>query len=93
MIDITSRPRLVSKARLRFDRHSKSYMLIYPERGLSLNATAAAVVELCDGEHSIAEIVTILQQRFEKTAPARIEHEVEDFMQLLVYRGLLEGQA
>ena len=93
MIDIGLRPRLVSKCRLRFDRHSKSYMLIYPERGLSLNATAAAVVELCDGEHSVGEIVTILKQRFETTAPARIEHEVEDFMQLLVYRGLIEGHA
>ena len=38
-----------SKARLRFDRKSSRYMLLYPERGLVLNPTAADVLQRCDG--------------------------------------------
>ena len=30
------------------------YMLLYPERGLVLNATAADVAQLCTGEHTVA---------------------------------------
>ena len=53
-MDASSRPRLAPKARLRFDRKSSRYMLLYPERGLVLNATAADVVQLCTGEHTVA---------------------------------------
>ena len=35
-MDATSRPRLAAKARLRYDRKSSRYMLLYPERGLVL---------------------------------------------------------
>jgi hypothetical protein len=36
-----ARPRLAPKVRLRWDRKDARYMLLYPERGLVLNATAA----------------------------------------------------
>ena len=36
-----ARPRLAPKVRLRWDRKDGRYMLLYPERGLVLNATAA----------------------------------------------------
>jgi Coenzyme PQQ synthesis protein D (PqqD). len=49
LISTESRPRLASKARLRFDRKSSRYMLLYPERGLVLNPTAADVLQRCDG--------------------------------------------
>ena len=38
MIPPSSRPALAGKARLRFDRASGGYLLLYPERGLALNA-------------------------------------------------------
>ena len=37
-------PKLAKKARLRFDRHSGKLMLIYPERGLALNESAAKIL-------------------------------------------------
>jgi hypothetical protein len=37
-------PRLAPRARLRFDRHAGQWLLLYPERGLALNASAAAIV-------------------------------------------------
>ena len=54
-----SRPRLASKARLRHDRIANADMLLYPEHGLVLNASAAAIVRALDGR-SVAEIAAAL---------------------------------
>ena len=45
-------------------------MLLYPERGLVLNATAADVVKLCTGEHTVAAIVERLAEKY-APQPAR----------------------
>src|SRR5256886_14851966 len=62
VISTESRPRLASKVRLRFDRKGERYMLLYPEKGLVLNPTAAAIVRLCTGEHTVGAIVERLPQ-------------------------------
>ena len=92
MISTESRPRLASKARLRFDRKSSRYMLLYPERGLVLNPTAADVLQRCDGERTVGDIVGELAQRYGQEAPA-VEREVMAFLQTMADRGLLQGTA
>ncbi len=54
---LDARPCLARRARVRFDRRSGDYMLLAPERGFRLNASAAAILSLCDGEHSVLQIV------------------------------------
>lgn len=44
-----SRPQLARKARLRTDRLTGETLLLYPEHGLVLNPSAAAILRLCDG--------------------------------------------
>jgi len=44
-----SRPRLARKARLRADPVTGETLLLYPEHGLVLNPSAAAILRLCDG--------------------------------------------
>jgi pyrroloquinoline quinone biosynthesis protein D len=84
-----SRPRLAAKARLRYDRKAERYMLLYPEKGLVLNSTAADIVRLCTGEHSVASIVEKLAASYGKDAAA-IEREVLDLLQALGERGLVQ---
>jgi coenzyme PQQ biosynthesis protein PqqD len=55
-----NRPRLAARARLRWDRVDGRYLLLYPERGLALNESAAAILRLCDGSRTIDAIVTEL---------------------------------
>jgi pyrroloquinoline quinone biosynthesis protein D len=55
-----NRPRLAARARLRWDRIDGRYLLLYPERGLALNESAAAILRLCDGSRTIDDIVTEL---------------------------------
>ena len=39
-------------------------MLLYPERGLALNGTAASILKLCDGERTLDGIVVELHQQY-----------------------------
>jgi coenzyme PQQ biosynthesis protein PqqD len=54
-----SRPRLARKARLRTDRLTGETLLLYPEHGLILNPSAAAILRLCDGR-SVGDIAAEL---------------------------------
>jgi pyrroloquinoline quinone biosynthesis protein D len=90
MISLELRPLLASKARLRLDRHSGGHMLVYPEKGLLLNATATEVVKLCTGEHSVSQIIAQLQREFHDAPPDRVEQEVLGFLQSLAERGLVK---
>ena len=89
MISANTRPRIASKARLRYDRKTGRTMLLYPEKGLVLNPTAAEIAKLCTGEHSVAAIVTQLASQYGKDAAA-IESEVMKFLSSLAERGLLQ---
>jgi len=85
-----SRPRLAAKARLRFDRKSSSYMLLYPERGMVLNPTAADVLQRCTGEHTVSAIVDELARKYGHKAPA-VEREILDFLRTMADRGLVQA--
>jgi pyrroloquinoline quinone biosynthesis protein D len=60
-----TRPRLVTGARLVYDEVRTQHMLLLPEGLLRLNPTAAEVLELCDGERSLDEIVSALSARYD----------------------------
>lgn len=89
MIAPGARPRLAPKARLRWDRKGERYMLLYPERGLVLNATAADVVRLCTGEVTVAAIVDQLAVKYEPQPREALEAEILTFLSRLAERGLL----
>jgi coenzyme PQQ biosynthesis protein PqqD len=83
------RPRLAPKARLRFDRKSQRYMLLYPERGLVLNATASDVLQLCTGEHTIEAIVDHLVAKYGTQPRESVERQVQAFLATMAERGLV----
>ena len=90
-ITLDSRPRLAAKARLRWDRRGERYMLLYPERGLVLNATAADVVRLCTGEHTVGAIIEQLVAKYASQPREAIEQEVRLFLTRMTERALLRG--
>jgi len=90
MLSPASRPKLASKARLRWDRRQGKYFLLYPERGLLLNPTAADIVQLCTGEHTVDGIVGQLMEKYPGKARGEIEREVMAFLAQIQSRGLLD---
>jgi coenzyme PQQ biosynthesis protein PqqD len=88
-----SRPRLASKARLRWDRHTHSYLLLYPESGLILNPTASDILLRCSGDHTIGSIIDALGCRYLGSRRGDIEQDVLSFLQAMMERGLVRAEA
>ena len=55
-----ARPRLARGVRLQEDRTRGGFVLLAPERVLHANGTAAEVLRLCDGERTVAALLTDL---------------------------------
>lgn len=91
MIDAAFVPKLAKKARLRFDRHASAWMIVYPERGLALNASGAAIAQKMDGTRSIAAIASELAEEHAGASREEIEKDVLAFVGGLRDKGLLEG--
>ena len=89
MIALDARPRLAPKARLRVDKISGETLLLYPERGLEMNATGAEILGLCTGERSVGEIIEALAKRYGRNDS--LADDVRAFLQRLADRNLLRG--
>ena len=92
MISTETRPRLAPKTRLRFDRKSERYLLLYPEKGLVLNSTGADIVRLCTGEHTVGAIIQRLADKYPGQPSAVVEREVLAFLGAMADRGLVRGE-
>ena len=81
-----TRPRLVTGARLRYDEVREEHQLLIPEGVVRLNPTAAEVLELCDGERSVDEIVATLAARYDG---ADLAGDVRELVDAMTQRGLV----
>ncbi len=63
-IDMDARPRLPRGVKLRRDEVRGRWTLLAPERIFEIDDTAAAVLQLCDGERNLAAIVADLAARY-----------------------------
>lgn len=82
----SDRPRLARHVRLTFCRTRRRQTLQLPETVVVLNGSGADILELCDGRHTVAEIVAELGARY-RTVP---DDEVRQFLTRLVARRYVE---
>ena len=85
-----TRPRLATGARLRYDEVREEHLLLIPEGAVKLNATAADVLELCDGERSLDDIVGALSARYDG---ADVRDDVRELVDAMAQRGLVVDAA
>jgi pyrroloquinoline quinone biosynthesis protein D len=57
-------PRIGHGFRLQWEEAQQCHVLLYPEGMVKLSQTAGEIVRRCDGQRSIADIVTDLEQAF-----------------------------
>lgn len=81
----SSVPTLWRLARLDFDRVRQQHVLLYPEGTVLVNATGAAILELCDGRRSVAEIARILGERYQ----CDVLTDVTEYLSRLVEKELI----
>ena len=85
-----TRPRLVTGARLRYDDVREEHVLLIPEGVVRLNPTAAEVLELCDGERSLDDIIGALSARYDG---ADVRDDVHELVDAMTARGLVVDAA
>jgi pyrroloquinoline quinone biosynthesis protein D len=51
--------------RLQWEETQKRHVILYPEGMVELNATAAEILQLCDGTRNLEGIVEELERKFE----------------------------
>ena len=73
------RPRLVAKARTQIDKVSGEPVWLYPEGLLLLNATGAAIIQLCDGKHTFLEILMELAVQY-NVSPEVLRSDVSEYL-------------
>lgn len=73
--DPDSKPRLPRGVRLKHDETRGEWLLLAPERVIKANPIAVAVIEKCDGNRTLNEIVDELAQAY-KADRAVIERDV-----------------
>jgi coenzyme PQQ biosynthesis protein PqqD len=85
-IENHSRPHLRQGVRLQWDELRQKYFLLMPESALMLNSTAAAVLELCNGERTVKAIAVELANRYRGED---VENDVRELLLRMSDRGLL----
>lgn len=86
------RPKLQSFVRLQYDDTRERWVLQAPERVLVLDETGKEIVELCNGERSIAQIVDHLAAAYDAPKDV-ISHDVQAVLQVLSDKGVLTTEA
>jgi pyrroloquinoline quinone biosynthesis protein D len=86
-VETSWRPVLAHGVRYRWDALRAQHQLLFPEGVLVLNASAAAIVELCDGR-TVGEICEELCMAHPDVEPGE---DVKEFLDRLVRRQLLRN--
>lgn len=82
----TGVPRLGRGVRFRYDRSRERHVLLLPETVVVLNATGTAILELCDGRRTVADIVDALREQYGEVP----EEQVVAYLAKLAERRHLE---
>jgi len=86
--DLQSRPRLAAGCRL--GENNNQRVLLMPERALRLIGPSLEIVQRCDGNHTVQQIVTELQQIYSQAEPQRVETDILGYLKLLQDQSALD---
>ena len=86
--ELNSRPRLAPGCRL--GETSQQRVLLMPERALRLNGPSLEIVERCDGQHTVEQIVRELQKIYSKAEPQKVEQDILGYLALLQEKRALD---
>jgi pyrroloquinoline quinone biosynthesis protein D len=85
------RPRLAPHVRLSYDQARQRHVLLTPETVTLLNGPGAAILELCDGVRTVAEIQAELRGRYDRGPADEVQAaEVRAFLSGLLAKRCVE---
>lgn len=65
-------------------------MLLFPEGAIRLQGTGREILERCDGQRTVGEIIADMQARYGAGDPKQIEDEVLRFLEQLQQKRIVD---
>jgi len=85
----SSRPKLRAGCRLRESKEKGDFLLM-PEGALRLAGTGRKILERCDGQHTLDDIIRDLKKEYPAVTAERVEAEVPAFIERLHQKSVLD---
>ncbi len=82
--DLQQVPRITPGYRMQWEEVQERNVLLYPEGMVQLNDTASLILEQCDGQRNLADIITGLEAEFGEDD---LQADVLEFMNEAIERG------
>lgn len=86
----TAKPVLWKLARISYDSVRQRRVLLYPEGAMFLNDSGAAILALCDGTRTLAQVAAELSARYNG---ADVSADVTEYLTQLAARELIHDAA
>jgi len=83
-----SQPRLA--AGCKWGGTEEDRMILFPEGAIKLQGTGRQVLERCDGQRTLGEIITDLQKEFGTTDPEKIRADISTFLEQLQKKRIVD---
>ncbi len=80
----------ILKRGCRLSAASAEPLLLIPEGALRLQGPGRRILELCDGQRSLADVIGQLQAEYPSAEPSKISGEVGAFLEALAEKGAIE---
>src|SRR5579864_3188999 len=83
----SSRPRFATGCR--WGTQGEERVVLFPEGMIRVQGTGQNILELCDGQRTVQEIVTTLSATFSGADPAKIREDVGNFLEALQQKRII----
>ena len=70
--------------RLQWEEAQNMFVLLYPEGLIELNQSSAEILQVCDGQNKLADIVSALEDKFSTTG---LENDITNFLNTALDNG------
>jgi pyrroloquinoline quinone biosynthesis protein D len=90
LISAESKPRLPRHVKLRHDAARNAWTILAPERIFTPDTIAVAVLQLCDGRRTVADIADALSKSY-KAPRDRILTDITSMLQGLADKGVVQA--
>lgn len=73
--------------RLQWEQAQNKYVILYPEGMVELNQSSAEILKLCDGAHTLAQIITELEEKFSASG---LTNDITAFIEVALHNGWIK---
>ncbi|WP_090142748.1 pyrroloquinoline quinone biosynthesis peptide chaperone PqqD [Limnohabitans sp. DM1] len=87
-MDLSACPKVAALYRLQYEEVQKSWVLLYPEGMVKLNASAGEIMSRLDGQRPVSEIIARLERDFNT---GNLSEDVLDFLAIAQNQGWVKA--